>query len=149
MDELRRLWREHREAEYPDGYRDKDVSGVALILLDADIAGCVSGSLGGARLDPERARILEGCYRDAVVVTQELTGAARDYFERLKRMAAIVLEANGRRRAVKQAVGAARHRPMVPGRPCQCRPLNAELEGQSVDAPRGSTTTRPRTEVRH
>jgi hypothetical protein len=27
MDELRRLWREHREAEYPDGYRDKDVAG--------------------------------------------------------------------------------------------------------------------------
>jgi hypothetical protein len=100
MDELRRLWREHREAVYPDGYRDKDVAGVALILLDADIAGCVSASPGGARLDPERARILEDCNRDAVTVTRELTGPAVGYFERLKRMAAIVLEANGRRRAV-------------------------------------------------
>jgi hypothetical protein len=92
MDELRRLWREHLEAEYPDGYRDKDVAGVALILLDADIAGCVSASLGGARLDPERTAILERCYRDAVAVSRELTGPPRDYFERLKRMAAIVLE---------------------------------------------------------
>jgi len=100
MDELRRLWREHREAEYPEGYRDKDVAGVALIRLDADIAGCVSFALGGGRLDPERAKILEGCSRDAVVVTRELSGPARDYFERLKRMATIVLEANGRRRAV-------------------------------------------------
>jgi hypothetical protein len=81
MDEFRRLWREHLDAGYPDGYRDKDVAGVALILLDADIAGCVSASLGGARLDPERATILERCYRDAVVVTR-------------------VLEANGRLRAV-------------------------------------------------
>ena len=32
MDELRRLWREHLEAAYPDGYSDKDVAGVALIL---------------------------------------------------------------------------------------------------------------------
>ena len=100
MDELRRLWREHSEAAYPDGYRDKDIAGVALILLEADIAGCVSFSLGGARLDPERATILDRCYRDAIVVTRELSGPARGYFERLKRMAAIVLEANGRRRAV-------------------------------------------------
>ena len=99
MDELRRLWREHREAEYPDGYRDKEVAGVALILLDTEIAGCVSFSLGGARLDPERGRVLEGCYRDAVAVTRELTGPARGYFERLKLMAAIVLEANGRQGA--------------------------------------------------
>jgi len=57
--------------------------------------------LGGARLDPKRTAILERCYRDVVVVTRELTGPARDYFERLKRMAAIVLEASsGSRRAV-------------------------------------------------
>ena len=95
MDELRRLWREHMETGYPDGYRDKDVAGVALILLDADIAGYVSACLGGARLDPQRAAILHHCYRDAVAVTRELTGPARDYFDRLKRMAAIVLEASG------------------------------------------------------
>jgi len=100
MDELRRLWREHLQAGYPDGYRDKDVAGVALILLDADIAGCVSHCLGRARLDPERTAILKRCHEDAVAVTRELTGPARGYFERLKRMAAIVLEANGVQRAV-------------------------------------------------
>jgi hypothetical protein len=101
MDELRRLWREHLEAGYPDGYRDKDVAGVALILLDADIAGCVSASLGGVRLDPDRTAILERCYRDVVAVNRHLAGPARDYFERLKRMAAIVLEASsGSGRAV-------------------------------------------------
>ena len=100
MDELRRLWREHSEAPYPDGYRDKEIGGIALILLDADIAGLVSQCLGGARLDPERASILERCYRDAVAVTRELTGPAHDYFERLRRMAAIVLESNGRLRTV-------------------------------------------------
>jgi hypothetical protein len=94
MDELRRLWREHLEAGYPDGYRDKDVAGIALILLDADIAGCVTACLGGARLDPQRGAILQRCHQDVVAVTRELTGLARDYFERLKRMATIVLEAS-------------------------------------------------------
>ena len=95
MDELLRLWREHQAAGYPDGYRDKEVAGVALILLDANIAGIVSACRGGARLDPQRAKMLDSCYRDVVAVIPELTGPARDYFERLKRMAAIVLQVSG------------------------------------------------------
>ena len=100
MDELRRLWREHLAASYPDGCSDKDIAGVALVLLDADIAGCVSQCLGGAHLDPERTALLRRCHGEAVAVTHELRGPARDYFERLKRMAAIVLEASGAQRAV-------------------------------------------------
>jgi hypothetical protein len=69
--------------------------------LDADIAGCVSTSLGSpGRLDPQRKDILERCHRKVTVVTRELTGPTRDYFVRLERMAAIVLEAHGVRPAV-------------------------------------------------
>jgi len=40
---------------------------------DADIAGCVSTSLGSAgRLDAQRAALLERCYRDVAGVTREL-----------------------------------------------------------------------------
>lgn len=100
MDELRRLWREHEDAPYPDGYRGVEVAGVELVMLDADIAGLVSQCLGGARLDPEGTAILKSCYGDVVAVTRELKGPAGAYFERLRRMAAIVLEATDGQRAV-------------------------------------------------
>lgn len=96
MDELIRLWREHSEAEYPDGYRDKEVAGISLILLDADTGGYVAQCLGGAHLDSEHAAALQRCYRDLDAVTRELMEPARAYFERLKRMAAIVLGTLGR-----------------------------------------------------
>ena len=94
MDELTRLWQMHLEAKYPDGNRGKEVAGIELILLDADIAGCVSTYLAeGGRLDLQRTAILGRCYRDAAVVVSELPSPARDYFARLERMAAVVLEA--------------------------------------------------------
>ena len=94
MDEIRRLWREHQEAPYPDGFRGVEVAGVELVMLDADIAGCVSTYLKkGGCLDLQRAAILGRCYRDASLVVRELTGAPRDYFARLERVAATVLEA--------------------------------------------------------
>ena len=94
MDEIRRLWREHQNAPYPDGYRGVEVAGVELVMLDADIAGCVSTYLGnGGRLDLQRTAILGQCYRDVSLVVRELTGSARDYFGHLERMAGSVLEA--------------------------------------------------------
>ena len=96
MDELRRFWKEHVEEGYPDGYRDKDIAGMSLILLDTETEGIVSQCLGGARLGPQQTAILLRCHRDLAVVRQKLTGPARNYFDRLARMAAIVLEALGR-----------------------------------------------------
>jgi len=94
MEAVTRLWQAHLEAEYPDGYRGEEVAGVELILLDADIAGCVSTYLAdGGRLDLQRTAILGRCYRDAAVVVSELPSPAREYFARLERMAGAVLEA--------------------------------------------------------
>src|SRR4051812_730309 len=94
MDEIRRLWRQHQDARYPDGYRGVEVAGVELILLDADIAGCVSTYLhNGGELDLQRAAILGRCYRDAALVVRELNGTPQAYFAHLERMAAKVLEA--------------------------------------------------------
>ena len=94
MDQLRRLWREHQEGPYPEGYRGVEVAGVELVMLDADIGGCISTYLAkGGRLDLQRTAILGRCYRDVALAVRELTGPTRDYFTRLERMAASVLEA--------------------------------------------------------
>ena len=69
------------------------MAGVELVLLDADIAACVSLYVAdGGRLDLQRTAILGRCYRDASV-SELLPSQARDYFARLEHMAAMVLEA--------------------------------------------------------
>jgi hypothetical protein len=35
------MWKEHREAVFPSVSRGRDVDGIDLVMLDADIAGCV------------------------------------------------------------------------------------------------------------
>ena len=35
------LWKEHLAAPFPKGLQAKDVKGIDLVSLDADIAGCV------------------------------------------------------------------------------------------------------------
>ena len=70
------------------------MAGVELVMLDADIAGCVSTFLHkGGRLDLQRAAILGRCYRDVSLVVRELNGTPQAYFAHLERMAAKVLEA--------------------------------------------------------
>ncbi|WP_205008525.1 hypothetical protein [Streptomyces sp. Cmuel-A718b] len=36
------LWREHQQAPFPAGLRGAERADIDLVLLDADIAGCVS-----------------------------------------------------------------------------------------------------------
>jgi hypothetical protein len=94
MDDLRRLWQEHLEAPYPEGCRPRRDPTIDLAMIDADIAACVSTFLSReGRLDCRRTAILGRRHRDAALVAQELDGSACDYFKRLERMAAVVLEA--------------------------------------------------------
>ncbi|MCX5563493.1 hypothetical protein [Streptomyces sp. NBC_00038] len=37
-----RLWQEHLDAEFPAGLRGAELAGIDMVLLDADIAGCVT-----------------------------------------------------------------------------------------------------------
>ena len=88
------MWREHQDAPYPDGYGGVELAGVELVMLGANIAGCVSTYLhNGGRLDLQRAAILGRCYRDVSLVVRELSGTPRAYFAQLERMAGQVLEA--------------------------------------------------------
>ncbi|MBB1259393.1 hypothetical protein [Streptomyces alkaliterrae] len=53
------LWREHVKAAFPAGLRESEPGGVDIVLLDAEVAGCVDTYLSnGGRLDAGRYRIL-------------------------------------------------------------------------------------------
>ncbi|MEV3872450.1 hypothetical protein [Streptomyces sp. NPDC049906] len=90
-----RLWREHCRAPFPAGLRGTVLGGTDLVLLDADVAGCVSTWLGDrGTLDPGRTRILRRCVEELDRVLPELTGSAEiRYYERLRRLALLVLTA--------------------------------------------------------
>jgi hypothetical protein len=47
---IRDLWKEHKNAPFPKGFRRKDVSGSDFVMLDANVAGCVDTFLGRGKL---------------------------------------------------------------------------------------------------
>ncbi len=95
MDEIRTLWDEHLAAGFPDGCAGEEVAGIDLVLLDADIAGCVQTFVDrGGRLDVRRTAVLGRCYHDAMLVTTSMGSVeAQTYFRRLESLAGAILSA--------------------------------------------------------
>jgi hypothetical protein len=93
MSEIEQLWSEHCRAAFPDEYRGAQIASVELVLLDADIVGCVETFLKRPEsLNERQLAVLGLSLRDAARVQQELRGSAQAYVARLERLAALVLE---------------------------------------------------------
>ncbi len=86
------LWREHEAAPFPLASRGREVAGQDLVLLDSSTAGCVSTFLARGELDTKRLAVLGLCYHGLGQVVVELEGEERVYFDRLERLAGLVLE---------------------------------------------------------
>ncbi|MFI7286839.1 hypothetical protein ACIBRY_09320 [Streptomyces anulatus] len=92
------LWQEHRQAPFPAGLAGAEREGIDLVLLDADIAGCVSSWRDDAgSLDAGRRRILHNRVTDLGRILP-LLGATDNapYWQRLYRLARLVSEAGPR-----------------------------------------------------
>lgn len=87
-DRLSLLWEQHLRATFPPHLRGRDVAGEDVVMLDADIAGCVSSALSG-HLDERRHRVLVRCLGAVEKVLPSIgeDGGAREYLERLREMA--------------------------------------------------------------
>ncbi|WP_344641272.1 hypothetical protein [Kitasatospora cystarginea] len=86
-DLLPQLWGVHMKAEFPAHLRGREVEGEDLVLLDADVAGCVSSCLSSV-LDERRRRTLLKC----IEVLEKVLPSISDedgtrYYERLHEMA--------------------------------------------------------------
>ncbi|MFD8755688.1 hypothetical protein ACFV0O_32640 [Kitasatospora sp. NPDC059577] len=92
-DLLSRLWEEHMRAPFPPHIRGREIEGEDMVLLDADIAGCVSSSLSG-HLDEKRRKILLTCLAavEKVLPSIDDEGGAIEYYKRLRDMAALAVE---------------------------------------------------------
>ncbi len=87
--DLTRLWEQHRTAEWPVGV---GVHEGALMTLDTVFGGCVLYILEERRLDPQRVTILEDGLSELDAMLPEVHEESLDYFERLKRLGALVLD---------------------------------------------------------
>ncbi|BDM74171.1 hypothetical protein HEK616_76580 (plasmid) [Streptomyces nigrescens] len=87
-----RLWQEHVAADFPVRLRGVELAGIDMVLLDADIAGCVSAWRNGdGSLDAERHRILRRCIADLNTILPLLTDEDdHRYYARLHRLAALL-----------------------------------------------------------
>ncbi|MFF4352542.1 hypothetical protein [Streptomyces sp. NPDC001530] len=88
-----RLWQEHLRAAFPPALRGAEPGGIDMVLLDADIAGCVSTwQNNGGSLETERQRILRDCIADLDQVLPLLSEAeALRYCRRLRELAQLAL----------------------------------------------------------
>ena len=93
MESVRDLLDAHDIAPYPAGLSDGDeIEGVALVLLDADIAGLAASYLeNGGVLPAEQWRVLGECAAVARVIVPNLRGDAWVYFARLYALAQAML----------------------------------------------------------
>jgi hypothetical protein len=87
------VWKEHRETRFPAVCRAADIDRIDFVMLEADIAGCVSTFLQRGTLDLWRTAILGICYRNVTYVLPQMPKEGRLYFQRLGRLARLVLDA--------------------------------------------------------
>jgi len=90
---IEQLWREHELAAFPQGYRGKDVNGVDMVMLDADVAGCVDSFVSRGRLNLFQTAILGLCYRNLTYLIPMFSEEGKVYYGRLERLAELVLKA--------------------------------------------------------
>ena len=87
--DLTRLWERHQAAEWPVSVGPREGE---LMTLDTVVSGCVTYFFEEHHLDPQRVTILEDCLSDLENVLPELGEEPLDYFERVKRLGALLLE---------------------------------------------------------
>lgn len=86
------LWKEHLAAPFPNGFRAMDISGIDLVMLDADVAGCVDTFLSRGKLNLYQTAILGLSYRNLSYVIPIINDEEKEYFWRLERLAELVLK---------------------------------------------------------
>ena len=89
-----RWYEEHGDAGFPGRFRGEELAGVDLVLLDADIAGCVvTWQAGGGRLGGAGRAMVRERLRDLDRVLPLLTDEqARHYFRRLRELARLIAD---------------------------------------------------------
>lgn len=90
---IEQLWSEHKSAAFPQYCRGKEIHGVDLVMLDADVAGCVDTFLSRGNLNLFQTAVLGLCCRNLTSSIPLLSEEAKCYYRRLELLAELVLKA--------------------------------------------------------
>ena len=91
--EILELWQQHSSATFPKGYGQKEINGIDLPLLDAEIAGPIHMYMhNGATLDSLRVKALRKRLIDLNTIVLLLDQEQLTYFDRLRRIANLILQ---------------------------------------------------------
>ena len=95
--ELITLWQQHSSAAFPKGYGDKEINRVNLSLLDAEIAGCIRLYIhNDGKIDLKQVKLLRERMIDLNAMILLMDHDELIYFERLRKMANLVLQEVGK-----------------------------------------------------
>jgi hypothetical protein len=94
--EILELWRQHSSAVFPKYYSGKEINGIDLPLLDAEVAGCIHMYIHNeTKLDFRRVRNLRERLIDLNTIVLLLDSEELIYFNRLRELATLVLQEMG------------------------------------------------------
>lgn len=89
--EILELWQRHSSAAFPKGH--KEIDGIDLTLLDAEIAGCIHMYIhNDAKLDYQRVMNLRNRLIDLNTIILFLDSDELNYFNRLRELANLILQ---------------------------------------------------------
>jgi hypothetical protein len=92
IQDIKMRWEEFLAMPFPAGCAGLEVKGVCLVELEAYASGALGTYVGNdGRLDAHNMGILNDCVKELQIVTSDLTGDVRVYFERLQNLAVAVL----------------------------------------------------------
>lgn len=92
LTDIHHNWTQLREKGFPPQCRGRSVHGLDLVMLDADVAGCVLTFLGRGTLDRGRIKILSLSKKRFNQVIAGLDGHPRFYYRQLRRLISAVLD---------------------------------------------------------
>lgn len=91
--EILALWQQHSSAAFPQGYGAREIQGIDLPLLDAEIAGILHMYIhSDGKLDFQRVKFLRKRLIDLNTIILLLDHEELIYFDRLRTLANLVLQ---------------------------------------------------------
>ncbi|NWG05619.1 MAG: hypothetical protein HXY35_02910 [Chloroflexi bacterium] len=94
--EILTLWEQYSSTAFPKGYGGKEINGMDLSFLDAEIAGFVRMYLSDGKLDYHRMQNLRERVLELNTILLMLESEELAYFSRLRELANLVLQEAGK-----------------------------------------------------
>ncbi len=93
LEKIKEVWEAHKSSNFPSDCRGEEIEGIDLVMLDVDIAGCVTTYIGSKGvLEYQKIEILKKCREELNIVLSKLRGLSKEYYAHLNELVNLILE---------------------------------------------------------